>query len=145
MIMTTERDLLRLMTWLSPAFPVGAFGYSHGLETVIGDGVVADGEGLGAWVSGVVAFGAGWTRRGVAERPRGPGVGTIRPRWRTSRNWPWPWRPHWSAGARDVNGARVQFLTAVQAWRPRFTTPSPLTAAEPSEGRGVGAHPCLPG
>ena len=33
--MTTDSQLLRLMTWLSPAFPVGAFGYSHGLENAI--------------------------------------------------------------------------------------------------------------
>ena len=28
--MTSEAQLLKLLTWLSPAFPVGAFGYSQG-------------------------------------------------------------------------------------------------------------------
>ncbi|RWD37404.1 MAG: urease accessory protein UreF, partial [Mesorhizobium sp.] len=27
--------LLRLMAWLSPAFPVGSFSYSHGLEQAV--------------------------------------------------------------------------------------------------------------
>ncbi|RVA71488.1 urease accessory protein UreF, partial [Mesorhizobium sp. M7A.F.Ca.CA.001.08.2.1] len=29
--------LLRLMAWLSPAFPVGGFSYSHGLERAVQD------------------------------------------------------------------------------------------------------------
>jgi len=33
--MPVEAHLLRLLTWFSPAFPVGAFGFSHGLETAI--------------------------------------------------------------------------------------------------------------
>lgn len=59
--MITERHLLRLQTWLSPAFPVGAFGYSHGLETVIQGGALPDGEAVSAWISGLVEFGSGWT------------------------------------------------------------------------------------
>jgi urease accessory protein len=59
--MTTEAHLLRLMTWLSPAFPVGAFSYSHGLETVIRDGTIADADTLTAWISGLIEHGSGWT------------------------------------------------------------------------------------
>jgi urease accessory protein len=58
--MTIEAQFLRLMTWLSPAFPVGAFAYSHGLETAIRDGIVADADGLAAWISGLVEHGGGW-------------------------------------------------------------------------------------
>jgi urease accessory protein len=60
-IMTTEAHLVRLMTWLSPAFPVGAFSYSHGLETVIRDGTVADADTLCAWIAGLIEHGGGWT------------------------------------------------------------------------------------
>lgn len=59
--MTTDAHLLRLMTWLSPAFPVGAFGYSHGLETAIREGLVTDADGLEAWITGLVEHGSGWT------------------------------------------------------------------------------------
>lgn len=58
-IMATERDLVRLMTWLSPAFPVGAFTYSHGLEYAVEAGLTTDREGLVEWVGGVLALGAG--------------------------------------------------------------------------------------
>lgn len=52
--------LLRLMTWLSPAFPVGAFSYSHGLERAIHDGLVHDRETLVAWLGDLVTCGSGW-------------------------------------------------------------------------------------
>ncbi|ODN72049.1 urease accessory protein UreF [Methylobrevis pamukkalensis] len=51
--------LLRLLTWLSPAFPVGAFTYSHGLEWAIEAGDVTDAGSLEAWLSDVLRFGAG--------------------------------------------------------------------------------------
>ena len=59
--MITDAQVLRLQTWLSPAFPVGAFGYSHGLETVIQDGAVADADALSGWIAGLIEFGSGWT------------------------------------------------------------------------------------
>ena len=49
---------LTLMHWLSPAFPVGAFAYSHGLEQVIADATVADADGLYAWISALVTHGS---------------------------------------------------------------------------------------
>ena len=59
--MTAEANLLRLLTLLSPAFPVGAFGYSHGLETAIREGMVTDRETLCAWISGLIEHGGGWS------------------------------------------------------------------------------------
>lgn len=59
--MATEARLLRLLTWLSPAFPVGSFGYSHGLETVIREGAVDDVRSLTAWIAGLLEHGSGWT------------------------------------------------------------------------------------
>jgi urease accessory protein len=55
----SDRALFKLMTWLSPSFPVGAFAYSHGLEFAIENGVVKDAATLKTWIEGVIAFGAG--------------------------------------------------------------------------------------
>lgn len=52
--------LLRLTAWLSPAFPVGSFAYSGGLEQAVGDGLVADAAGLRDWLTLVVERGAAW-------------------------------------------------------------------------------------
>ena len=57
----TTSPLLRLLTWLSPAFPVGSFSYSHGLERAIHDGFVRDADSLFDWLDGLVAFGGGWS------------------------------------------------------------------------------------
>src|SRR4051812_31618446 len=59
--MPTEARLLRLLTWLSPAFPVGAFGYSHGLETAIREGVVTDARSLASWIAALLEHGSAWT------------------------------------------------------------------------------------
>ncbi len=51
--------LHKLMQWLSPAYPVGAFSYSHGLEWVIAAGEVTDAGGLQAWLADILRHGAG--------------------------------------------------------------------------------------
>lgn len=59
--MTIEPDkLLLLLNWTSPAFPSGAFAYSHGLEWAIADGDVRDGPSLEAWIGDLLMFGSGW-------------------------------------------------------------------------------------
>lgn len=55
-----QAALLRLLTWLSPAFPVGAFSYSHGLERAIHDGVLVDRDSLVGWLTELVERGSGW-------------------------------------------------------------------------------------
>ncbi|MBO9629113.1 MAG: urease accessory protein UreF [Shinella sp.] len=55
--MADTRDLIRLMTWLSPAFPVGAFSYSGGLEQVVADGDVRDAGTLRDWLESLLAQG----------------------------------------------------------------------------------------
>jgi urease accessory protein len=51
--------LQKLLAWLSPTFPVGAYSYSHGLEWAIADGTLADPSSLAAWIADVVRHGAG--------------------------------------------------------------------------------------
>jgi urease accessory protein len=51
--------LYRLMAWLSPAFPVGGFSYSHALEYAVEAGAVRDRESLRAYVAGAIAHGSG--------------------------------------------------------------------------------------
>lgn len=58
--MADTRDLIRLMTWLSPAFPVGAFSYSGGLEQVVADGDVRDAGTLRDWLGDLLAQGNLW-------------------------------------------------------------------------------------
>lgn len=55
----TQSALYRLLTFLSPAFPIGAFTYSHGLEQVIHAGGVSSAEELRIWLKDILAHGAG--------------------------------------------------------------------------------------
>ncbi len=53
-------SILKLMTWLSPAMPVGAFSYSHGLERAVHDGQVTDAASLQAWLAELLRHGSQW-------------------------------------------------------------------------------------
>jgi urease accessory protein len=57
--MTADSALYRLLTWLSPAYPVGAFAYSHGLEYAVEGGLVRDAEAVMRYVATVLGVGAG--------------------------------------------------------------------------------------
>jgi urease accessory protein len=52
--------LYRLMTWLSPAFPVGAFSYSSGIEWAVEAGDIADATSLRDWLASMLANGPGF-------------------------------------------------------------------------------------
>jgi urease accessory protein len=52
-------ELRRLLTWLSPAFPVGAFSYSHGLEWAVEAGDVKNLASLVDWLDALLRHGAG--------------------------------------------------------------------------------------
>lgn len=57
--MPTDTDILTLNQWFSPAYPIGAFSYSHGLEWAIEAGEVGDPTALGGWIQDVLRCGAG--------------------------------------------------------------------------------------
>lgn len=59
MVTATSAQILTLSQWLSPAYPVGAFAYSHGLEAAADQGWLRDGADLEAWLQEVLEHGAG--------------------------------------------------------------------------------------
>jgi urease accessory protein len=48
------------MTWLSPAYPVGAYSYSGGLEWAVAAGDIADAETLRCWLAVMIGQGSGF-------------------------------------------------------------------------------------
>jgi urease accessory protein len=57
---TSTAALYRLMTWLSPAYPVGAFSYSGGLEWAIEAGDITDAATLASWLGVMMRDGGGF-------------------------------------------------------------------------------------
>ena len=51
--------LYRLLAWLSPAYPIGAFSYSHGVETAVEAGLIKDRASLVTWLESVLLLGTG--------------------------------------------------------------------------------------
>ena len=53
------RAVLRLQSWLSPAFPTGSYSYSHGLEWAVEAGHVHDRSSLVDWLEADLCHGSG--------------------------------------------------------------------------------------
>ena len=76
MFTPTDPRFLTLTQWLSPAFPTGAFAYSHGIEAAIPDGWITDAESLEDWLQDCLTDGSGradaiWIRLAFeAEDPK---------------------------------------------------------------------------
>jgi urease accessory protein len=52
--------LYRLMAWLSPAYPVGAFSYSSGIEWAVESGDITNADALKRWLTVMIAEGGGF-------------------------------------------------------------------------------------
>ena len=57
---TEPAQLLLLLNWMSPTFPIGSFAYSHGLEQAIADGRLKDTKRVEAWIADLLLHGSGW-------------------------------------------------------------------------------------
>jgi urease accessory protein len=55
----SPRALLRLQSWLSPAFPAGSYSYSHGLEWAVEAREVCDRRSLVDWLESDLRHGSG--------------------------------------------------------------------------------------
>jgi urease accessory protein len=51
--------LLKLQSWMSPAFPIGSYAYSHGIEWAVEAGHIADRESLVDWLESDLRYGSG--------------------------------------------------------------------------------------
>lgn len=69
-----DLDRLRLTQVLSPAFPIGSFAHSQGLEWAIATGAVRDGAGMEAWVAAVIQRGSGFADAVFLSMGRQPGA-----------------------------------------------------------------------
>jgi urease accessory protein len=63
--------LYRLLAWLSPAYPIGAFSHSHGVETAVEHGFIKDRASLVRWLQSVLRHGTGAVDFGACLPPPG--------------------------------------------------------------------------
>lgn len=72
--------LYRLMSWLSPSYPVSAYSFSHGIEWAVEEEPIRDAAALGDWIMVLLADGTGrndaillaqaWRAAGDGDLPR---------------------------------------------------------------------------
>lgn len=76
--MTTDpRQLLLLLNWISPAFPTGAFAYSHGLEWAVEAGIVKTREDVRQWIDDLLTRGSAWNDAVIFARCWEDGHGSL--------------------------------------------------------------------
>ena len=84
--------LYRLLAWLSPAYPIGAFSYSHGIETAVEEGLIKDRASLVGWLQSVLRdgtsrvdgalFAAAWRAADAGDWPTFDAVAERAAAWR---------------------------------------------------------------
>ena len=57
--MRIDADYITLAQWVSPAFPVGGFAFSHGIEAAIQDGLITSADDLEDWLCDLLHHGTG--------------------------------------------------------------------------------------
>ncbi|WP_227319772.1 urease accessory protein UreF [Acidisoma silvae] len=57
----SDDGFLKLLTWLSPAFPTGGFAYSHGIEWAVETGDAKSTAGIVGWIVDILEQGSGRT------------------------------------------------------------------------------------
>ena len=114
-------ELLRLMTMLSPAFPTGAFSYSHGLEWAVHADLVQDRSDLACWLLDLLRCGSLWNDAVlVAAAWRGEAVEDL---------------AEAMAGSAERHLETMQqgaaFIAAAQAWAPGYhRSPYPVAVGK---------------
>lgn len=70
----TAIDRLLLAQWLSPAFPIGSFAYSQGMESAMAAAELRDSATLARWIDPVLAHGSGRADAILIAHARQPGA-----------------------------------------------------------------------
>lgn len=142
--MPTEARLLRLLTWLSPAFPVGSFGYSHGLETAIREGAVTDARELSGWIATLLEHGAGWTDAVLARAAWTAVTGEDYAALDEVAELAEALTPSLER-RRETLAQGEAFLTAVAAWQPPpiLSAPYPVAVGAAAGAAGIPLEPAL--
>lgn len=134
--------LLRLTAWLSPAFPIGGFAYSGGLERAVADELVTDAGSLAAWIGTLIGHGSAWndavllaeSHRRYADSAQLAEIATL---------------AEALAGSRERHQETMllgeAFLAAARAWPDSVFERLPQKAAYPiAVGAVTGAHAIAP-
>ena len=108
--------LYRLMTWLSPSFPVGAYTYSHGLEWAVESGALKNRADLEAWVSGILQFGAGRMDADLFREAHRAITTNDPPRFTRAADWADALRGTAELALESTNQGRAFLLTLEKTW-----------------------------
>ena len=142
--MTADAALYRLMTWLSPSYPVGAYSYSHGVEYAVEAGLVRDRGTLVDWVAHAVKHGAGLTDAALlAASWRGEDVTELADAWRGSAEMALESRAQGAAFLAATQAAWPHPALDELALRRQGEAPLPVAVGVAAQAHGVALDAAL--
>lgn len=142
--MPSEAGLLRLLTWLSPTFPPGGYGWSQGLDAAIASGVVADARTLTAWIAALVEHGSGWADAVLARAAWRAVTGEDHAALDAVAEYAETLAPS-PERRRESLAQGEAFLAAVAAWHPPpiLRAPYPVAVGAAAGAAGIPLQPAL--
>lgn len=60
-VMIKQTSLYKLLAWLSPGYPIGAYTYSHGLEYAVEEGLITTAGETRIWIENILSEGSGYS------------------------------------------------------------------------------------
>jgi urease accessory protein len=151
--MTTDAALYRLLTWLSPSYPLGAYSYSHGLEFAVEDNLVRDRATVTDWIAQAVRHGAGlsdaallaaaWRATQEDDRARLEEIAFLAVAWRGSAEMALESRAQGAAFLSATRAAWPHPALDGLALRWRGEVMLPVAVGVAASAHGVALAPCL--
>ena len=140
--MTDTAHLLKLMSWLSPVFPIGGFAYSAGLEQAVHAGHVSGQKSLADWISVQMTQGAQWNdavllveaHRSAGDMVRLAELSDLAMALCVGQE-----------RLNEIRGQGTSFLQAVSHWVPAQHFPDPMTPLPVAIGIASGVEHIGPG
>jgi urease accessory protein len=140
--MTDTAHLLKLMSWLSPVFPIGGFAYSAGLEQAVHAGHVSGQKSLADWINVQMTQGAQWNdtvllveaHRSAGDMVRLADLSDLAMALCVGQE-----------RLNEIKGQGTSFLQAVSHWVPAQHFPDPMTPLPVAIGIASGVEHIGPG
>ena len=141
---TDHLAMLRLLTWLSPSFPVGAFSYSHGLEFAVHDRTVISRADLAEWIEDLIGQGSLWNDAVLLAEAWRAVTEADGPRLRQAAEWGEAMALSVERHLETMDQGRA-FRAAAQAWTDisgkDFSMPYPVAVGAAAAQMKIGLEP----
>ncbi|MTI44005.1 urease accessory protein UreF [Roseibium hamelinense] len=141
----STKALYKLLSFLSPAFPIGAFTYSHGLENAVENGSVTHAASLVEWLTSIMWCGAGRSDAILLKEAHQAALQGDRETLIELRELGLALQPSKERSLETCAQGTAFFKAVTQSWPPSGESPAILAFNDLSEGSTIWPYPAAVG